>query len=539
MKWRWLVVVGLAACGGPTGPKRSSAADSVSASGSDSGAGTPEAWRSALYPEDWEPGFETADGQLRDFSHAGFGGGGGALPEVELSAAVDVATFGADPTGETDSTAAIQAAIDSLAGPGTVHLPAGRYRIDGRLVVQAPGTVVAGDGSDRTELWFTAHEGLDHGAHLEFRGVPVADLSVALSADIAAGDDHVRVPAGSGLTAGDEVWIGVTITDAFVSDHGMDGYWTFSLGAWRPFFRRTVTGVEPGGDGVETIVLDVTLPYALSLRDDARIERVDGYLEGVGLTGIAVANAVDWDAAWAHDQVHAVAFEGVRDAWVHDLRSFEPPGGDGHHLQSSGLLVRNSRRVTVADTHLAHSQNRGEGGNGYLVEVRVSNQVLVRDSSARGGRHNFIQNWDFGTSDLVFLRTHSAGSEAFTSSTDPRGSAACSETHHALAIAVLVDDSTVDDCWKFVNRLGYSTGAGHTATESVMWNLRGTGSLTSHQFGRGYVVGTEGLEVTTAVIDVYESQGTHPEDFVEGVELAATLEPASLYDDQLARRLAR
>jgi len=347
------------------------------------------------------------------------------------------------------------------------------------------------------------------------------------------------VSEGAGFVAGDEVWLGITITDAFAADHGMEDYWAFSRGQWRPFFRRTVVDVVAADDGLEAIVLDVTLPYGLSVRDDARIERVDGYLEEVGLVGVGIANAIDWETAWAHDQVHAVGFDGVRDGFMQDIRSFEPPDGDGYHLQSSGLLVRNSRRVTVADAHLAHSQNRGEGGNGYLFEIRVSNAVLVRDSTARAGRHNFIQNWDFGASDLVFLRTHSEQAEAFTSSTDPRGATACSETHHALAVAVLVDQSTVSDCWKMVNRLTWSSGAGHTATESVFWNLQGSGTLTSHQFGRGYVIGTAVAEVTTEVLDIYESLGTAPEDFTEGIGEAASLEPPSLYEDQRARRLAR
>ena len=90
-----------------------------------------------------------------------------------------------------------------------------------------------------------------------------------------------------------------------------------------------------------------------------------------------------------------------------------------------------------------------------------------------------------------------------------------------------------------VNRLAWSSGAGHTATESVFWNLQGTGTLTSYQFGRGYVVGTDVAEVLTEVFDVYESARTAPEDFTEGLGQAATLEPASLYEDQKMRRTGR
>lgn len=497
---------------------------------------TPQlAWRSSLYPEDWTPGFETEHGRLRDFSHAGYRGGGVDLPVPAASAARSALDHGADPTGATDSTAAIQAAVD--AGPGTIWFPPGRYRVDGQLTVSTSGTVLLGAGSAETTLWFTSGS-LNHSAHLRFAGRPAAILGADLTRDVVPEDASVGVAAGSGIEVGDEVWVGITITDAFAADHGMEEYWGFSRGAWRPFFRRTVTAVEAGTDGSEEVHLDVSLPYALGQRDGARIEVVDGYLEGVGLAGVAVTNAVDWETAWSHDQVHAVSFDGVRDAWMRDVASEESQDHPGFHLQSSGVLVRNSRRVTLAELNLGHSQNRGEGGNGYLIEVRTSNAVLVRDSTAVAGRHNLIQNWDFGTSDLVFLRTHSAGAEAFTSPTDDRGALACSETHHALAIAVLVDHSTVTDCWKLANRLAFSSGAGHTATESVFWNVQGSGELASLQYGRGYVVGTQGVTVRTEVLDVWDSLGTQPEDFVEGEGQAESLEPASLYEDQLARRLA-
>ena len=533
-------VVGLGACGPGAGPSKNSPAE-TGAPGAvldTADSGGPASWRSTLYPADWTPGFATEDGMLRDFSHAGYHAGARALPEPVAEGAVDVLGLGADPTATEDSTAAIQAAIDSLSGPGVVLLPAGLYRVDGTLTVETPGVVLLGEGSETSRLWFTLDSGIDHGAHLTFRGRPTSGEGVSVLSDVVPGDETLRVATGSGLSVGDEVWVGITITPEFVSDHDMDGYWTFSLDQWRPFFRRTVVDVTAEGDA-ESVRFDVSLPYGLSTRDDLRVAPVDGYLTDVGLVGIGVSNAVDWDAAWDGNQVHAVAFEGVKDAFIRDLATFESPDAAGYHLQSSGVLVRNSRRITVAESALGYSQHRGEGGNGYLVDVRVSNGVLVRDTRTVAGRHNFIQNWDFGTSDLVFLRTHSAGAEAFTSRTDPSGVTACSETHHALAIAVLVDDSTVDDCWKMVNRLSYSSGAGHTATESVFWNVRGTGTLTSHQFGRGYVVGTEGLEVTTEVIDIYESYATAPEDFVEGLDQAATLEPQSLYEDQLARRLAR
>ncbi|MCA9563006.1 MAG: hypothetical protein KC561_05930, partial [Myxococcales bacterium] len=109
-----------------------------------------EAWRSSLYPEDWAPAFSDEEGRfLHDFSYAGYRNGtsewGLATPEFEVDVVQD---YSADPTGATDSTAAIQAAIDAVktAGGGTVYFPQGLYRVDGQLLVTGSNTVLRGDG---------------------------------------------------------------------------------------------------------------------------------------------------------------------------------------------------------------------------------------------------------------------------------------------------------------------------------------------------------------------------------------------------------
>ena len=99
---------------------------------------------------------------------------------------LDVREFGADPTGRSDSTAAIQQAIDARAGGGAgggaagvagggpgggaggaagpgagpghgAYLPAGRYLISAPLAVRAPGLV--GDGTGSVLLWDNARVG--------------------------------------------------------------------------------------------------------------------------------------------------------------------------------------------------------------------------------------------------------------------------------------------------------------------------------------------------------------------------------------------
>ena len=79
-----------------------------------------EGWRSSLYPADWAPGFADNEGRfLHDFSYAGYRNGEAPLPTVSLESVFDVVQdFGADETGESDSTASIQSAIDAATAAG-------------------------------------------------------------------------------------------------------------------------------------------------------------------------------------------------------------------------------------------------------------------------------------------------------------------------------------------------------------------------------------------------------------------------------------
>jgi len=62
-------------------------------------------------------------------------------------AVANILDFGADPTGATDSTAAIQAAINSFAtGQGTVKFPRGSYLVTSTLTVNQSGINLVGDG---------------------------------------------------------------------------------------------------------------------------------------------------------------------------------------------------------------------------------------------------------------------------------------------------------------------------------------------------------------------------------------------------------
>ncbi len=514
-------------------------------------------WRSALYPEDWTPahtvdGGPSAGGFLHDFSYAGYHYGERPLGALGPTESVDVvARFGADATGASDSTLAAQAAIDSIAtSGGVVYFPAGLYRFDGVLSITHDKTVLRGAGADASRLYFTRSKGMGSLGHITFAGALQSDLELPLVTDGKSRVREIAVADAGSLAVGDDVSVGFVITPELIAEHGMTGTWTNDAfhDTWQTFFRRTVVAIDRTATPVR-ITLDVPLRYPAKVRDKASLRRERGYLREVGMEALGLSNAVPLADAWAQSQVTAVRFDFVSDAWVKGVRSFASPlspttgAAKGAHLQSGGLTIIGSKRMTVADSRLELAENKGGGGNGYLFEMRQSSELLFRDLVARRGRHNFIQNWGFGNTGCVWLRVHSADSlQESTLATAGLGVTCYSDFHHSLATANLIDSSTFDDGMKIVNRGSESTYAGHTGTENVLWNSAGKGYLHSMQFGRGYVVGTRDLEVVVtptslACLGVPTCHdGTAPDDTVEGVGLGATLVPQSLYEDQLARR---
>ncbi len=523
----------LAACGGD-------GAAPVDAAGGDGGG----AWRSALYPVDWTPAMTAADGGfVHDFSYAGYRRSEVALPAAWPGTVVDVMDHGARPGTGDDSAPAFAAAVAAVAaaGGGVVYVPDGEYVLASRLRIDRGGILLRGASRTGTRLRFTAAVAGD-AASITFAGAASpAGGAIALIEDGAPRSHVVRVADPAGLAVGDDVLLDIEITRAFVDELGMAGLWdtgsNSALGARKVFFRREIVAIAGGA-----ITLDVPLRYPLRVRDGAAIRRDAGALRECGVEHLSITDVTTVAVASASPRAHAIELSHVEDCFVRDVASYASPAAPvaGAHLRSGGVYVVGSKRVTVADVTMAHAQNHGDGGAGYGLEASGSSEVLFRDSRVEDVRHGLIQNWDFGSSGLVWLRCDSVGN---TLAGDPVIGGR-SEFHHRLAMANLFDSTR--DTVGFVahNRGTESSNAGLTATESVFWNVAGAGPgtyLISYQAGRGYVIGTR--DITSQVVPGPLEQAlgvadhTEPVDLLEGEGRGADLVPSSLFDDQLARRL--
>src|SRR5688500_13323456 len=183
----------------------------------------------------------TAKGdRIMDFSHAGYMGGGVALPDVPVKATVK-------PTGGEDDTAAIQAGIDQVAKRppdqngfrGAVLLAPGAFTCKDTLTLATSGVVLRGSGSGDGGTTIKM-VGLRHGAITigSQRGrqvdpgneprenspatAPASAKTSITDAYVPAGTNAFTVANASGFAVGDRIAITRPTTKAWLHLLGMD-----------------------------------------------------------------------------------------------------------------------------------------------------------------------------------------------------------------------------------------------------------------------------------------------------------------------------
>ncbi|HEX5789557.1 MAG TPA: InlB B-repeat-containing protein, partial [Luteolibacter sp.] len=526
-------------------------------------------WRSSLYPENWLRPTETTsfytDKLIQDFSYAGYKSGAQAIPSVSGPVHdVTSPTYGADSTGATDSTVAIQNAITAAgdAGGGVVYLPAGTYRISPQganaycLRISKSNVVLRGAGATSTYLLNTA---------TNMRGKSVIDIrpaststgsSVLLSADVTGPTRRLPVATPSTFAVGDIVKILWDVTDAWVVEHGQQTWWNATDGyPSSAEYLREVVAVNQAQGWIE---VDVPTRYTMKTRDNARVAKFSGQLTGTGVESLAIGNVQNPGTTWAENdyavagtaayEVHdcyLIDMAYLRDAWVSGVRSYQPAGNTTTcHMLSNGISLVSSHRVTVKDCVMGRPQYGGGGGNGYMYRLQRANDCLVQSCTSDLARHGFVVS-HAGTSGNVFLQCNDreAGRALGSSSTPYTTSGSGSDNHMHFSHSNLWDSCTAYNAYFTAHHRTVSGTVPHglTSAHGVYWNTSGSGTryneiVRSEQGRYGYVIGTSGSK-SGVTITSGSTNNTLPTDHSEGVGTGATLSPASLYLDQLERRL--
>jgi uncharacterized repeat protein (TIGR02543 family) len=523
-----------------------------------------EPWRSVLFPENWQRPGEAAsfynDKLIQDFSFAGYKRGEEPVPNI-VGPIFDVTTYGADPSGTSDSTVSIQNAISAAAsaGGGVVLLPAGEFRVSPQgsnnfcLNINTSGIVLRGAGDTETFLLNTSYE--MNGKSVVQISSPSTPLGSTrnITADLAGPTRRIPVQNADSFAAGDIVRIEWSFTDEWIAEHNQQTWWNATNG--RPAnarYLREVTATNPAEGWIE---VDVPTRYTMKTRDNANVRRISGLLTGVGVESLAIGNLQHPGTGWgendytdptkaAYDTHNSwlIRLSSVRDSWVKDVQSRQATTNTSTcHMLSNGISLVNCLRITVRDCEMRRPQYGGGGGNGYMFRVQNSNECLIQSSIADFSRHGFVIS-HAGTSGNVFLQCEDLNTQRATGSTGSyTTSGSGSDNHMHFSHSNLWDRCHAHNSFYTASHRGFSgtTPHGLTSAHAVYWNTSGSGTrytdiVRSSQARYGYVIGTSG-DRSGATNPT--SGNTAPADHREGIGLGATLEPASLYLDQLSRRL--
>ncbi|MEE8516627.1 MAG: hypothetical protein V3T02_08320, partial [Alphaproteobacteria bacterium] len=417
--------------------------------------------------------------RIADFSHAGYGGGGVALPMVAVKARLA--------PGDGDDGARIQAAIDRVAAlapdangiRGAVQLGQGQFEVAGQIHISASGIVLrgAGQGEGGTRLRATGTgkrrlivvkpRGRMGGKTRRKREVPGTRRAI-LDAYVPVGAISLRVAGAGDFTVGDAIVVIRPSTAKWIRAIGMDRIPERRDGRrikqWKPgkydiHYNRVIVAV-----GGERIRLDAPLFHAID-RDygGGFVAKYDtnGLLSQIGIE--ALSGVSDSDGS-GDDEDHArslIFMDFVHNGWV---RNVSATG----FVYSAVELGYSNKWITVQDSQFLDPVSRISGGRRYGFKLQGQLNLGQR-LFARNGRHDFVVGRQY-SSGVVFLDSRSVGAHSIT------------EPHHRYSTGILYDNismekTNTDLAIALWNRTNKGSGHGWAAANSVVWNATADGGI--------------------------------------------------------------
>ncbi|MBC7931152.1 MAG: pectate lyase, partial [Rubrivivax sp.] len=458
-----------------------------------------------------------------DFSHAGYGGGGEAIPAVPVKMYVG-------PEGG-NHRRRIQAAIDLVSAMpldadgfrGAVLLSKGTYNIDSSLRISAGGVVLRGEGSGEDGTILVANGtsrrslivATGEGERAEVKGsrVAVADSYVPV------GSTTLTLEKTDGLKVGDRVVVQRPSTPEWIALVGMNAF-----PGWRPENRlhwqpgsRDITWdrVVPAIDGTR-VSIDAPITTALERKyGGGFVYRYEfrGRISQVGVENLRCVSA--YDAARPADEEHAwfcITLDKVENAWVRQVTAL-------HFVSYVVNAGADTKWLTVEDCEALDPVSE-LGGYRRRVFYTAGQLTLFQRCKSRRGRRDFIVGHT-AAGPNVFLNCSSLESTGYSGPIE------------SWASGVLYDNVKIrGDALRLINRDVAGQGSGWAAANSVLWNCEATDieaqsppGAFNQAYGSKGVAGGDGI--------IYDARVIPYRDFYRAV----AVEPQSLYLTQLNERL--
>ena len=469
-----------------------------------------------------------ADGdRVPDFSMVGYGAGWTDLPATPPVVVTVTATTG-------DCTSRIQTAINTAAAlplqangyRGTVQLGPGDYEIAGQLKISASGIVLRGSGRELSSgsasrliaTGTSTRDVISIGStsaspnYSGFSKIAIADARVPVGATSFA------VASTAGLSVGHTINVNWTSNQAWIDANNMN----LLDNPWQPGDRqqnsdRVITRIEGN-----RVFVDAPITSAIeTIYGGGTIQRYNGFTSGGRITNVGVENLVGQSLATRDElnEARAWSFVGVEAAENVFIRQIEAR----YFPYSATLAAADSKFVTTTAARSVLATGTITGSRRYTYNVEDGQLVLVIDSTASEGRHDFVTGSNV-TGPSVFV------SGTSTSAFSDTG------THHRWASGILFDNISVSgDQINIRDRGNMGTGHGWAGANSVVWNAKADGFIVQNPpTATNWLIGSVGTLVTEGgKVGTYDSLGTR-------VSLgdATNNSTDSLYKAQLAERRA-
>jgi hypothetical protein len=482
---------------------------------------------------------------IHDASHAGYRGGGVAIPTV--------------PARETiwpiagDNTAHIQAAIDKVSSRpldaagfrGAVLLRAGYYRVAGPLKIQASGVALRGEGMSDTGTILVGTGtgrsaaapgaggpgGAPQGALVVIGGAsgvtPTEETKQVITDDyVPVGSRTLRVMSARNFRPGDTVIVRRIGNQAWIDAVGMNG--STPASRWRPFnveWDRLITEVQ-----ANTITIDAPITCAIEQRwGGGEVVKADdsGRIAEVGvenLRGMSEFDPTKRTAEYGNmdrpnyvaeeyyaDEDHyrdLVVFTNAKNGWVRNATAL-------HFVNSMVGTQRGTKWITLQDCVSREPISRRMGARRFTFALR-GQLALVQRCQSDKGRHSFMTGQPTGSAN-VFLDCKA---------TSPYSS---SEPHEQWANGNLYDNVQAPltaRFWKDIN-------IGWAGANTVFWNCEGSFLVQKPPTAQNYSFGH--LGVNAVVFNIPLQDPSKDNGHLESLDRHVT--PRSLYLTQLRERL--
>jgi hypothetical protein len=486
---------------------------------------------------------------IHDASHAGYRGGGVAIPHVPVRETVWPVAG--------DNSAHLQAAIDKLSSRapdsqglrGAVLLRAGYYRIATPLRIHASGVVLRGEGMGDTGTVLvgtgtgrpataptTAPAGGPGGGPTQgtlvviggASGITTRDDSLQTITDeyVPVGARRFRVASAAAYKPGDTVIVRRIGNQAWIDAVGMNGETPASR--WRPFtidWDRVVVEVQGN-----TITVDAPITCAIDKQwggGEVAKYTDPGRIEHVGVENLRAIS--DFDPTrrsteygnmdrpnyvaeeYYSDEDHYrnfAVFDNVRNGWVRNATAL-------HFVNSMVGTQRGAKWITVQDCISREPVSRRMGARRFTFALR-GQLALVQRCYSDKGRHSFMTGQPSGSGN-VFLDCKA---------TSPFSS---SEPHEQWATGSVYDNvhaPLTARFWKNIN-------IGWAGANTVFWNCEGDFLVQKPPTAQNFSFGHIG--VNAVVFNIPLQDPTKENGHIESLDRHVT--PRSLYLTQLRERL--